>query len=79
MSTAVDTAFEELMAAPDAGKPEHLICTVCYPPPVAPTGATVLCGFQLEAMEAITRRRSGRHKCARCLQVDVQSVYPCGH
>lgn len=78
MSTAVDTGLEALLSG-DALEPEHLICVVCYPRPSAPAGAVVLCGVRLEAAEEITKRLTGRHKCARCIQVNALSVYPCGH
>lgn len=81
MSTAVETALDGLEAvlSDDAVDPEHVICVICYPDPIAPAGAVVLCGVRVDAEEPVTRRPSGRHTCASCLQVESQRIFPCGH
>lgn len=75
MSTAVDTAFEELMAAGgDALPPLHIVCGICHPD--SGPGTVMLCGHV--AIGPAESDWRGRHMCAKCLALDV-SPLPCGH
>lgn len=78
MSTAVDTAFEELMSA-SVAEPEalHYVCTRCWPDSLPPGVAVALCGHQTRG--APESGFHGRHACAKCLAVHAVSPLPCGH
>lgn len=78
MSTAVDTAFEELTSAYDeTAEPMHGVCGFCYPGDIVPAGAVAICGHRFETAEPVTYC-SGEHKCARCIALDM-SPLSCGH
>lgn len=75
MSTAVDTAFEDLVSAgADAGEPAHGVCAVCYPVTV-PAGGLAFCGYRFPADEPVVDC-TGLHKCAPCMSTKTP---PCGH
>lgn len=78
MSTAVDTAFEELVASDeDAGDPMHAVCIVCHPlGRVIPSGAIAICGYVSVEDGSYAANSSGVHKCAPCL---ASREWPCGH
>lgn len=77
MSTAVDTAFEEIVSgyAETAGY-RHAICAACFPG-VLPAEVVTLCGWRM-ASGAWQAPRSQPAKCAKCVASDV-SPLPCGH
>lgn len=77
MSTAVDTAFEELMSADaDAAEPLHLVCVKCWPNSV-PAGIEVaLCGHRATGNPPDL---TGRHRCAKCIALKDITPLPCGH
>lgn len=76
MSTAVDTAFEELMATQDGQEPPgplHLVCLVCHP--VTDIPVPTVCGTMT------TGRPPGPEhvrRCAKCVALDLPRL-PCGH
>jgi hypothetical protein len=75
VSTAVDTAFEEITAEQeDAGEPAHGVCAVCYPTTV-PVGGVAFCGYRFPEEEPVVDC-PGLHKCGKCLGT---SRPPCGH
>jgi hypothetical protein len=78
MSTAVDTAFEELVSRSDEVKVHHGVCAVCYPDLVVPAGGVALCGYCFDTREEAIDC-TGLHKCAACLAVSDRPVLPCGH
>lgn len=74
MSTAVDTALEELFLE-EAPAPVHFTCDYCYPTPAV--GDVALCGHRCSGPEAKETR--GVPVCAKCAAVDAVSPLPCGH
>lgn len=76
MSTAVDTAFADLVSATeDAGEPMHGVCDACYPNSYVPAGAIAICGFRIED-GGTAGEAPGQHKCSKCLTLQCWS---CGH
>lgn len=76
MSTAVDTAFEELMSAQGAEpEPLHYVCATCYPIPVP--GVVAVCGYVCR--NDAPPDPEGAHKCAPCLRLYEAPAFPCGH
>lgn len=74
MSTADDTAFEELMSAEgEPPDPLHLVCAVCYPD--SGPGTPCLCGHTAQGPPVL---EGGRPVCAKCLALDAAGL-PCGH
>lgn len=75
MSTAVDTAFEELVASQgDAPRELHLVCGHCWPAREA--GGIAVCGYRTTSPE---QDPTGQRRCAKCLPWDSKSPLPCGH
>lgn len=77
MSTAVDTAFEEIVAAfAETAGYRHAICAVCFPDlDVLPAEVVTICGRRM-ASEAWRALRGQPAKCSTCAAVPV---FPCGH
>lgn len=75
MSTAVDTAFEELVSAQSAD-PLHLVCAACWPRSTPLGVAVAVCGHQTTGPEEIPK---GHHRCATCVALENTTPLPCGH
>jgi hypothetical protein len=76
VSTAVDTAFEEILSAGDAAEELHLVCGICFPQGPVFRPAIALCGYRTRG---VVLDPAGRHRCARCLPWEERSPLPCGH
>jgi hypothetical protein len=76
MSTAVDTAFEELVSHGDTAEYKHAVCAMCYPDlDRLPPDIVTICGQYVEA-KTWHARRSRLAKCSTCL---TRVGWPCGH
>lgn len=72
MSTAVDTALEELLAN-DADLPLHTVCGWCDPDPGP--GSLCVCGH---VATGGPEDGGGKRRCAKCVALDY-GPWPCGH